>query len=111
MKETNLETLCAAVEELIDTTFPTILEQVDRKPLIYTVMNIYLNIETSCSVTNHIKGSFTIIATQKSVSVIDGEAATRYQLRQPLCIYEDVYDDVTTILSCIEICFLRLIDE
>lgn len=111
MKETNLERLSDAVLIVIHEAQPTIEDYVDLSVLKYTMMNIYLNADTSKSLTNHIKHSMTIITTLTQVSVIWEGRSTNYKLRVPMCLYEDVIEDLTTVLSCIDICINRLLDQ
>ena len=107
----NLEVLQETTQHVILNTEPTVSEYVPLGLLTYIVMNIYLNNYTSKSLTNHVKQGMTIITSQKNVSVIWGEHSTSYRLRVPLCLYEDLITDLETILSCIDICVDRLIDQ
>lgn len=111
MKIENLEELQQTTEYIITTAEPTISEYVPLNLLTYIVMNIYLNNDVAKAVTNHVNGKMTIIATWRSVSVIWDKASTNYRVRQPLCNYENLYDDIETILSCIDICIDRLLDQ
>ena len=111
MKVENLEVLQETTQHVILNTEPTVSEYVPLGLLTYIVMNIYLNNNYSKSLTNHVKQGMTIITSQKNVSVIWGEHSTSYRLRVPLCLYEDLITDLETILSCIDICVDRLIDQ
>lgn len=111
MKIENLTELYDTIQDVIDSTIPTIFEYLSSQMLIYVVMNIYLNNDTSKAVTNHVNNSMTIIASEKRVSVIWYEQSTNYRIRVPLCLYENLLDDIVNILSCIEICIERLLDQ
>lgn len=111
MKTENLTVLYDITQMVIDSTHPTIIDYIPSQMLIYVVMNIYLNNDTSKAVTNHVNHSMTIIASEKRVSVIWNELSTNYRIRVPLCLYENLVDDISNILSCIEICIDRLLDQ
>lgn len=111
MKIENLTELYDIIQLVIDSTQPTIIDYMPSQMLIYVVMNIYLNNDTSKAVTNHVNNSMTIIASEKSVSVIWYGHSTNYRIRVPLCLYENLVDDITNILSCIDICIDRLLDQ
>lgn len=111
MKVKNLELLQETTQHIILNTEPAISEFVSLELLTYIVMNVYLNNGSSKSLTNHVKQGITIITSQRNVSVIWGERSTSFRLRVPLCLYEDLVTDLGTILSCIDICFDRLIDQ
>lgn len=111
MKIENLTELYDTIQLVIDSTQPTIIDYMPSQMLIYVVMNIYLNNDTSKAVTNHVNHSMTIIASEKRVSVIWNEQSTNYRIRIPLCLYENLSDDIGNILSCIDICIDRLLDQ
>lgn len=111
MKVENLEVLQEATQHVILNTEPTISEYLPLNLLTYIVMNIYLNNDVAKAVTNHVNGKMTIITSKRAVSVIWDEASTNYRLRFPLCLYENLYTDIETILSCIDICIDRLVDQ
>lgn len=111
MKIEDLTELYDTIQDVIDSTIPTIFEYLPSQMLIYVIMNIYLNNDTSKAVTNHVNNSMTIIASEKSVSVIWDGHSTNYRIRVPLCLYENLVDDITNILSCIDMCVNRLIDQ
>lgn len=111
MKIENLTELYDTIQLVIDSTQPTIIDYMSPQMLTYVIMNIYLNNDTSKAVTNHVNNSMTIIASEKSVSVIWDGHSTNYRIRVPLCLYENLVDDITNILSCIDICIDRLLDQ
>ena len=111
MKVTNLQLIYDTADVLVFESDPTISEYVSHNLLCYILTNIYLNLEFSKTLTIHVKDEMTIITTETAVSMIWGESSTRYQLRQPLCLYEDLAADLVTILSCIDICTNRLLDQ
>lgn len=111
MKIEDLTELYDTIQDVIDSTIPTIYEYLSSQMLIYVVMNIYLNNDTSKAVTNHVNNSMTIIASEKSVSVIWDGHSTNYRIRVPLCLYENLSNDIVNILSCIDICIDRLLDQ
>lgn len=111
MKIEDLTELYDTIQLVIDSTHPTIIDYMTPQMLIYVVMNIYLNNDTSKAVTNHVNKSMTIIASEMRVSVIWYEQSTNYRIRVPLCLYENLLDDIVNILSCIEICIERLLDQ
>lgn len=111
MKIEDLTELYDTIQDVIDSTIPTIFEYLSSQMLIYVVMNIYLNNDTSKAVTNHVNNSMTIIASEKSVSVIWDGHSTNYRIRVPLCLYENLSNDIVNILSCIDICIDRLLDQ
>lgn len=111
MKIENLTELYDITLMAIDNLQPTIIDYMSPQMLIYVVMNIYLNNDTSKSVTNHVNNSMTIIASEMRVSVIWDDHSTNYRIRVPLCLYENLNDDITNILSCIDICIDRLLDQ
>ena len=111
MSTINLDTLQTVTQNIILNTEPTVSEYLSLDLLTFIVMNIYLNNDESKTLTNHVKDAMTIITTQTSVSVIWQDHSTSYRLRQPLCLYEDLEEDITTVLSCIDICINRLLDQ
>lgn len=111
MKIENLTELYDTIQLVIDSTQPTIIDYMTPQMLIYVIMNIYLNNDTSKSVTNHVNNSMTIIASEKRVSVIWDGHSTNYRICVPLCLYENLSDDIGNILSCIDICIDRLLDQ
>lgn len=111
MKIENLTELYDTTQMVIDNLQPTIIDYMSPLMLTYVVMNIYLNNDTSKAVTNHVDNSMTIIASEKSISVIWDGHSTNYRIRVPLCLYENLVDDITNILSCIDICIDRLLDQ
>jgi hypothetical protein len=111
MKIENLTELYDTIQMVIDNTQPTIIDYMTPQMLTYVIMNIYLNNDTSKSVTNHVNNSMTIIASEKSISVIWDDHSTNYRIRVPLCLYENLSDDIGNILSCIDICIDRLLDQ
>ena len=111
MKIEDLTELYDTIQDVIDSTIPTIFEYLSSQMLIYVVMNIYLNNDTSKAVTNHVNNSMTIIASEMRVSVIWDDHSTNYRCRVPLCLYENLDDDISNILSCIDICIDRLLDQ
>lgn len=111
MKIENLTELYDVTLMAIDNLQPTIIDYMSPQMLTYVIMNIYLNNDTSKAVTNHVNNSMTIIASEKSVSVIWDGHSTNYRIRVPLCLYENLSDDIGNILSCIDICIDRLLDQ
>ena len=111
MKIENLTELYDTIQLVIDSTYPTIIDYMSPQMLTYVIMNIYLNNDTSKAVTNHVNNSMTIIASEMRVSVIWDDHSTNYRCRIPLCLYENLSDDIINILSCIDICIDRLIDQ
>lgn len=111
MKIENLTELYNTIQLVIDSNHPTIIGYMSPQMLIYVIMNIYLNNDTSKSVTNHVNHSMTIIASKMRVSVIWDDHSTNYRIRVPLCLYENLIVDICNILSCIDICIDRLLDQ
>lgn len=111
MKIENLTELYDITQMVIDSTHPTIIDYMPSQMLTYVVMNIYLNNDTSKAVTNHVNNSMTIIASEMRVSVIWYKQSTNYRARIPLCLYENLSNDIVNILSCIDICIDRLLDQ
>lgn len=111
MKETNLEVVSQTAYHIIIEADPSVGEFVPIEQLSCILTNIYMNCDTSKALTNHVKDGMTIITSEKTVSVIWDEWSTTYRLRQPLCLYEDLVADLETILSCIDMCVNRLIDQ
>lgn len=111
MKIENLTELYDTIQWIIGNTQPTIIDYMPSQMLTYVIMNIYLNNDTSKAVTNHVNNSMTIIASEKRVSVIWYEHSTNFRCRVPLCLYENLSDDIGNILSCIDICIDRLLDQ
>lgn len=111
MKIENLTELYDTIQLAIDNLQPTIIDFMSPRMLTYVVMNIYLNNDTSKAVTNHVNNSMTIIASEMRVSVIWDGHSTNYRCRVPLCLYENLSNDIVNILSCIDICIDRLLDQ
>ena len=111
MKIENLTELYDTIQDVIDSNHPTIIDYMSPQMLTYVVMNIYLNNDTSKAVTNHVNNSITIIASPVRVSVICDDHSTNFRCRVPLCLYENLSDDIGNILSCIDICIDRLLDQ
>lgn len=111
MKIENLTELYETIQMVIDISKPTIIDYMPSQMLIYVIMNIYLNNDTSKAVTNHVNHSMTIIASECRVSVIWDGHSTNYRIRVPLCLYENLNDDIGNILSSIDICIDRLLDQ
>ena len=111
MKIEDLTKLYDTIQLVIDSTQPTIIDYMTTQMLTYVIMNIYLNNDSSKAVTNHVNNSMTIIASECRVSVIWYEQSTNFRIRVPLCLYEDLVDDISNILSCIDICIDRLLDQ
>lgn len=111
MKIENLTELYDTIQLVIDSTHPTIIDYMTPQMLTYIIMNIYLNNDTSKAVTNHVNKSMTIIASERRISVIWYEQSTNFRIRVPLCLYENLSDDIVNILSCIDICIERLLDQ
>lgn len=111
MKIENLTELYDTIQWIIGNTQPTIIDYMSPQMLTYVIMNIYLNNDTSKAVTNHVNNSMTIIVSEMRVSVIWYKQSTNYRIRVPLCLYENLSDDIINILSCIDICIDRLLDQ
>ena len=111
MKETNLEVVSQTAYQIIIEADPSVSEFVPIEQLSYILTNIYMNCDTSKALTNHVKDGMTIITSEKSVSVIWDEWSTTYRCRVPLCLYENLSNDIVNILSCIDICIDRLLDQ
>ena len=111
MKIENLTELYDITQMVIDSTHPAIIDYMPSQMLTYVIMNIYLNNDTSKAVTNHVNNSMTIIASEMRVSVIWDGHSTNYRCRVPLCLYENLSNDIVNILSCIDICIDRLLDQ
>lgn len=111
MKIENLTELYDITQMIIDSTHPAIIDYMPSQMLTYVIMNIYLNNDTSKAITNHVNNSMTIIASEMRVSVIWDDHSTNYRIRVPLCLYENLTDDIGNILSCIDICIDRLLDQ
>lgn len=111
MKIENLTELYDIIQMVIDSTQPVIIDYMPTQMLTYVIMNIYLNNDTSKALTNHVTNSMTIIASECRVSVIWNELSTNYRIRVPLCLYENLVEDISNILSCIDICIDRLLDQ
>lgn len=111
MKIENLTELYDITLMAIDNLQPTIIDYMSPQMLTYVIMNIYLNNDTSKAVTNHVNNSMTIIASTSRVSVIWDDHSTNFRCRVPLCVYENLSDDIGNILSCIDICIDRLLDQ
>ena len=111
MKIEDLTELYDTIQLVIDSTHPTIIDYMTPQMLTYVIMNIYLNNDTSKAVTNHVNNSMTIIASECRVSVIWYKQSTNFRIRFPLCAYEDLLQDINNILSCIDICIDRLLDQ
>ena len=78
MKIENLTELYDITLMAIDNLQPTIIDYMSPQMLTYVVMNIYLNNDTSKSVTNHVNNSMTIIASTCRVSVIWDDHSTNF---------------------------------
>lgn len=111
MKIENLTELYDITLMAIDIMQPTIIDYMSPQMLTYVLMNIYLNNDTCKAVTYHVNESMTIIASERRVSVIWNEQSTNFRIRVPLCAYENLLYDIGNILSCIDICIDRLLDQ
>ena len=108
MKITNLEIVAEAALAVMDINNPKAVSYIDEEDLVVLLTNAYELNDRSKEVTHRRKDTPTIIITQQAVSVILGDISTRYNSRQPLCLYEDLIDDLENILSSIDFCFIRL---
>ena len=108
MKVTDLEAIKTITLGLIDYHDPVALHYIDAEELADLITNAYVLNDRCKEVTHRKIDTPTIIITQQAVSVILSDVSTRYNSRQPLCLYEDPIEDLENLLSSIDFCFIRL---
>lgn len=108
MKETNLDTIQSMAIDMIVKYEPIALGYIDTIELAGIITNAYCYNYGAKETTHRVNGSVTLIITQTAVSLIVWDIATRYKSAQPLCLYENLEDDITNLLSCVDFCFARL---
>lgn len=109
MKETNLEVLHSFIQDYVQNNYQPITEIIGLQLYEYILMSIYLSNDTAKAYTFHVKDQMTIITTPTRVSMIWEGHATNTVQRVPLCLYENLYDDILNITTIIEILFQRLL--
>lgn len=111
MKTTDIDEIYQAAVQVILISQPAIFSEVELSSLAAVLTNIYLMNDQSKEVSNRLFNFGTIIATRTRISIIlDTGRASHYDESEPLCYYNDLDDDLTNILSIIDITYLRIIE-
>ena len=111
MKETDYAIIKTTVQVVL-TQYPFEIKQIlDTTTLVAIVTNIYLFADTSKAVSNHVDGLCTIIATKDKVSIIWEETSSYIKTPGPYVLYNDLTEDIVSILECIDCCVINILDR
>lgn len=108
MKETDYGLIQQAIQQELSETEYYAAQWLTADQLTAIVANIYINMDGSKEVSNHISDVCTIIATSRRVSLITEDTSTYWKSTVDICLYEDLTADIINILQFIDACFIRI---
>lgn len=112
MKTTDIDEIYQSALQIILISEPAIYGKVGLESLANVLTNIYMMNDQSKEVSNRLLNFGTIIATRTNVSIIlDTGRASHYGNSEPLCYYNDLDDDLTNVLSIIDLTYQRIIEQ
>lgn len=106
MKEFDIKTIYDNTVALIDNLQPLIIQYWKTETVASFVTAVYLNIDAR-AVTLHVN-QLTVIVSDKRVSVILSDKSTYIKTQMPICLYDDLLQDLQNILDLIEICIISV---
>lgn len=108
MKETNIDNVRQTVSEAMEEENWLILNYVSKEVATLIVTNIYMMNDQTSGFGQDIGKSISVIASRKKISVISEQRSSFYQADQPLCLYEDLDEDVSEIMMVLEAAIVRM---
>lgn len=109
MKELDLTRICEEIESQITERDYDLVDLVGATLTEMIVMNIYLtNDLLKAHGQNFDELELSIISTSRRISVIYAGAMSWMKDYADICTYEDLTDDISNILGCIQVCFDRM---
>lgn len=118
-KITDYNEIAQVAGEIIDDYCPDLVEKIGREQAIFCVMAIYTTndvtkgygqdfLPLSALNSDSAQDKISVIAFANGISVIQGFRSSRYQDRFPLCGYEDLTEDLISIVNSIQCAFDRI---
>lgn len=108
MKVTDLNQIRLTVDAYLGLMDWTILEFVDKETATLIVTNIYLTNDKLKGHGQDIENILSVISTRNGISVISNHTASRMNVDYELCEYNDLQDDISNIMNCLEAALTRL---
>lgn len=108
MKETNINKINEVATQLLEELQPKALDYIDKWRYTAFLTMAYLNNNQGkeTTVRSAVEGYMTVIVTQTAVSVISDDGVirhwARYGIDLPVCLYEDLEQDMRNIIGMIE---------
>lgn len=109
MKELDLKVICEEIETQISQKDYNLVDLVGSTLTEMIVMNIYLtNDVLKAHGQNLDEMQLSVISTKRKISVIYAGAMSWMKDYADICTYEDLSEDISNILGCIQVCFDRM---
>lgn len=109
MKELDLKVICAEIEAQIENKDYDLVDLIGSTLTEMVVMNIYLTNDVLKAHGQNLQDlDVSIISTSRKISVIYAGAMSWMKDYANICIYEDLTEDISNILGCIQVCFDRM---
>lgn len=109
MKELDCTKVVAEINDQMDETDFDLENLIGRTLAVMMVMNIYLTNDVIDAYGQDLKEmGVSIITTRYRCSVIIGEEMSWYKLSVPICDYQNLTDDIESILNVIQVAIDRI---
>lgn len=109
MKVLDLKLICEEIEKQIAQRDYDLVDFVGTTLTEMIVMNIYLtNDVLKAHGQNLTEMKVSVISTKRKISVIYDGSMSWMKDYADICLYEDLTEDISNILGCIQICFDRM---
>lgn len=108
MKENDYSVVRKKAEEYLQTQDWELLAYVSIDIASMLVANIYMMNDLLKAYGQDMHHNISIIASRNAISTIFEEKASHYKSEFPLCMYENLEDDLAYIITCIDASLLRM---
>lgn len=108
MKESDLNEVKAKVEEMYDSGLYHASEVMPREPLCNAITSIYMNADSNKGNAYDMTNGYSVIASERNISVIYEGNSSHYRCRQPLILYDDLVEDLESLFITIDAVLYRM---
>lgn len=108
MKETDYNVVYAQVQNYIDENGCSLTQLVGNQTCAWLVANIYMMTDVTCGYGQDVRHIVSVISSPKRISLIVPEGMSFYQGKENLISYDDLLEDVQTIVTVIDFVYDRI---